>query len=61
MHEKEWRETIINRLVPECGYYYILYDPDYLLGDEKLYRACPKNANFALMHKASQFPSDFIG
>jgi hypothetical protein len=37
MHEKEWRETIINRLVPECGYYYIIYDPDYLLGDEKLY------------------------
>ena len=37
MNEKEWREIISDRLVPECGYYYIVYDPDYVLGDERLY------------------------
>lgn len=37
MQENGWRNKITNRLVPECGYYYIVYDPDYLIGDEKLY------------------------
>lgn len=37
MSKKEWRKAITDLLVPECGKYYLVYDPDYLLGDESLF------------------------